>query len=168
VKEIKFSEPKIFYRRDAAKGKAIAPVKKELYEEEKMKKIMSISLMLIAFAFIYAVQAKAQTVKQMQFAKGKNYATVKGMTGNHGVIYMVRAKSGQMLTVTLTPTARVGIKIEKDSQYGGESVLLREEKGGTYEVGLEESGDYAIFVGSTNGKSIPFTLTVKIRKLADI
>lgn len=119
-------------------------------------------------AFVYGVEAKAQTVKQIQFAKGKNYATVKGTTGNNGALYMVRAKSGQLITVTLTPTSKVGIKIEKDSRYGGETILLREEKGGTYEVGLEESGDYAIFVGSTNGKSIPFTLTVKIRKMADI
>jgi len=131
-----------------------------------MKKIIILSALLIAFAF--GAEAKAQTVKQIQFAKGKNYATVKGTTGNNGALYMVRAKSGQLIIVTLTPTSKVGIKIEKDSGYGGESVLLREEKGGTYEVGLEESGDYAILVGSTNGKSIPFTLTVKIRKLADI
>jgi hypothetical protein len=132
-----------------------------------MKKIIILSaLLLIAFAF--GAEANAQTAKQIQFAKGKNYATFKGTTGNNGVLYTVRAKSGQLISVTLTPTSKVGIKIEKDSRYGGESVLLREEKGGTYEVGLEETGDYAIFVGSTNGKSIPFTLIVKIGKLADI
>jgi hypothetical protein len=46
--------------------------------------------------------------------------------------------------------------------------LLREERGGTYEIGLEESGDYTIFLGSTSGASVPFTLTVKIARLADI
>jgi hypothetical protein len=133
-----------------------------------MKKILSISLILIAFVFICANETKAQTSKRIEFAKGKNSATVIGTTGNNGLLYMVRAKSGQLIAVTLTPTSKVGIKIEKQSQYGGESVLLREEKGGTYEVGLEDTGDYAIFIGSNNGKSIAFTLTVKIRKLADI
>jgi hypothetical protein len=46
--------------------------------------------------------------------------------------------------------------------------LLREEKGGTYEVGLEENGNYTIFIGSPNNKSMAFTLTVSIIKLADI
>jgi hypothetical protein len=69
--------------------------------------------------------------------------------------------------LTLTPRSGVGIKVETDGTYGHQ-VLLREERGGTYEVGLEESGDYTIFLGSINGKSAPFTLTVKITKLADI
>ena len=39
MKEIKFSEPNIFYRRDVAKGaKAIAPFKEELYKEKKGEK----------------------------------------------------------------------------------------------------------------------------------
>jgi len=47
-------------------------------------------------------------------------------------------------------------------------VLLREENGGTYEVGLEETGEYTILIGSNNNRSTPFTLTVKITKLADV
>jgi hypothetical protein len=83
-------------------------------------------------------------------------------------MYVVKAKSGQKLILTLTPTAKVGIKVEKDSMYGGEMVLLREERGGTYEVGLEESGNYTIFIGSNDNKPVSFTLTVKIGRLADI
>ena len=123
--------------------------------------------MLITFGFIYGVQAKAQTLKQIQFAKGKSSATVKGNTGNYGVTYVVRAKSGQKLILNLLPISKVGIKVETNGSYG-EMVLLREEKGGTYEVGLEESGDYTIFIGSTNNQPVSFTLTVKIAKLADI
>jgi hypothetical protein len=47
-------------------------------------------------------------------------------------------------------------------------VLLREEKGGVYEIGLEESGDYTIFIGSNKNIPISFTLAVGIRKLADV
>jgi hypothetical protein len=47
-------------------------------------------------------------------------------------------------------------------------VLLRAERGGIYEVGLEESGDYTIFIGSTGNQPVSFTLTVKITNMTDI
>lgn len=132
-----------------------------------MKRIAILISLLIGFVITYGSVAKAQTIKRIEFAKGKSSATVKGNTGSYGMTYVVRAKSGQMLILTLAPTSKVGIKVETAGR-DGNAVLLREEKGGTYEVGLEESGDYTIFIGSTNNKPVPFTLTVKIRKLADI
>jgi opacity protein-like surface antigen len=127
--------------------------------------------LLITFAIaivLFAVQtANAQEEKRIQFAKGKNSATVQGNTGRNGIYYTVRAKSGQKLVVTVTPNRGVGVKIETDGANGHE-VLLREERGGTYEVGLEQNGDYSIFLGSINGKPAPYTLTVKIVKMTDI
>ena len=116
---------------------------------------------------IFASQAFGQDASRIQFAKGKNAATVQGSTGSYGKTYVVRARSGQKIVLTITPRTGVGVKVETNGSYG-EQVLLREERGGTYEVGLEETGDYTIFLGSTNGKSAAFTLTVKIMKLADI
>ena len=72
-----------------------------------------------------------------------------------------------MLVLDVSPTSKVGVKVESNGRFGHQ-VLLREEKGGHFEVGLEEAGDYTIFIGSLNGKPVPFTLTVGIRKLADI
>jgi hypothetical protein len=132
-----------------------------------MKKILSLSLMLIAFVFNFGFQAKAQSIKRIQFAKGKASATVKGNTGSYGVIYVVRASSGQKLVLSLTPASKVGIKVETKGRFG-EMVLLREERGGSFEVGLEESGDYTIFIGSTDNKPVSFALTVKIARLADV
>ncbi|HEX8736814.1 MAG TPA: hypothetical protein VF721_15890 [Pyrinomonadaceae bacterium] len=129
-----------------------------------MKKVLILSLLLLTFALIS--EAKAQAPKRIQFAKGRTAATVKGNTGAYGVVYFVRAKSGQKLILSLTPASKVGIKVS-DGRYG-EMVLLRQERGGSYEVGLEESGDYTIFVGSTGGKSVPFALTVKITNMTDI
>lgn len=128
-----------------------------------MKRIFILMLLLIGLSFIGA----AQTPKRIQFSKGKSSAVVAETTGTNGVSYVVRAKSGQKLILTLTPAAKVGIKIETNGRFG-ETVLLREEKGGTYEIGLEETGDYVIFIGSNNNKSVSFTLTVKTGKLADI
>lgn len=131
-----------------------------------MRRIVLLSSLLFAFLLAFGIKMSAQTTR-IQFAKGKSSATVSGKTGTYGVTYIVRARSGQKLILTLTPEANLGIKVETDGRYGQE-VLLREEKGGTYEVGLEEGGDYTIFVGSTNSRSVAFTLTVKIGRLTDI
>ena len=131
------------------------------------KTIVGLSLAAMMFLLIGAGQSIGQAIKRIEFAKGKSSATVTGMTGEYGVTYVIRARSGQKIVVDLKPVSNVGIKIEGNGS-DGEQVLLREEKGGYYEVGLEESGDYTIFVGSLNHRSVSFTLTVKITKLADI
>ncbi len=126
-----------------------------------MKRTTILSLLLVTLAFIGSIQAAAQSLKRIQFAKGKSSATVKGTTGTYGVTYVVRARSGQKLVLDLTPAGGVGIKIETESA-DGEAVLLREERGGTFEVEVEESGDYTIFIGSTESRPVSFTLSVRI------
>ena len=116
---------------------------------------------------VFAAVAFGQTEKRINFVKGKSSAVVKGNTGQSGVYYVVRAKQGQMLTLDASPAARIGVKVETKGRYG-HSVLLREEMGGHYEIGLEEAGDYTIFIGSLSGKPVQFTLTVGIRRLTDI
>jgi len=132
---------------------------------------MKIRMIIAMFAFVFAtglaIDASAQQPTRIRFAKGANSAVIKGTTGNHGTTYVLRAKSGQKLVLKLTPESAVGIKVETVGRFG-EMVLLREEQGGHYEVGLEESGDYTIFIGSTSGKPVSFTLTIAIKKLADI
>ena len=110
---------------------------------------------------------RVQSPQRIQFGKGKSSATVNGTTGKYGVTYVIRARSGQKLVLDLAPAATVGIKVKTNGSYG-EMVLLREESGGHYEVGLEETGDYTIFVGSTSSKSEPFTLKVGVTRMSDI
>ncbi|PWT88644.1 MAG: hypothetical protein C5B55_12770 [Blastocatellia bacterium] len=130
------------------------------------KKIIG-AFILIASLTISEDLVLAQTPRRIQFAKGQSSAVVKGSTGTDGADFVVRAKSGQKLILKLAPTSGVGIKVESEGRYG-HSVLLREEKGGIYEVGLEETGDYSIFIGSTGHKSVSFTLSIKITKMTDI
>jgi len=130
-----------------------------------MKKLIQIFALALLLLTIQNSRALGQ--KRIQFEKGKSSAVVQSTTGSTGTAYVLRAKSGQMLVLTLTPRTGVGIRVETDGRYG-QQVLLREEKGGSFEVGLEESGDYTIFLGSTNGKSASFTLSIKIRKMTDI
>jgi hypothetical protein len=132
-----------------------------------MKKIAIISL-LLALALNFGIRdANAQSLKRLQFGKGKTSATVKGSTGSYGVMYVVRARAGQKLVLSLSPSNGVGIKVDRGGRYEQE-VFLREERGGTFVVSLEESGDYTIYIGSTENRPTPFTLTVKITQMTDI
>jgi len=132
-----------------------------------VKKMINLLMLLITLVFFSTSQTSAQNLKRIEFAKGKTSATVRGNTGTYGVAYVVRARSGQKLVLTLSPASKVGIKVETNGA-DGEEILLREERGGTFVVGLEESGDYTIFVGSTNGRPVPFSLAVKIERMTDI
>ncbi|MEO5860688.1 MAG: hypothetical protein ABIR33_17280 [Pyrinomonadaceae bacterium] len=131
-----------------------------------MKKCKSL-LLMIAIWLIVAAPLTAQFERRIQFPKGKSSTVVKASTGNSGVTYVIRARSGQKIVLDLSPETSVGVKVETNGRYG-QMVLLREESGGHYEVGLEESGDYTIFVGSTNGRPVQFSLKVGITRLADI
>ena len=66
----------------------------------------------MTFAFFSGFEASAQTVKRIQFAKGKNSATVRDNTGRNGVCYDLRVRSGQKMTLDLNPGSKVGIKVE--------------------------------------------------------
>jgi len=125
------------------------------------------TIFILAAMAVIGAAANAQAQKRIEFVKGKSSAVVSGTTGRFGVYYLVNARSGQKLVLDLSPASTVGIKVEFDGTYGG-MVLLRERKGGHYEIGLEESGDYTILIGSINDKPSRFRLAVKIKKQADI
>jgi hypothetical protein len=126
-----------------------------------------LTLIALSFVFICAGLSIGQTPKRIEFAKGKSSTVVKGSTGSSGVSYVVRARSGQKLVLDLSPVSNIGIKVETTGA-DGDMVLLREEKGGVYEIGLEASGDYTIFIGSIDHRPVSFSLGIKITKLADI
>ena len=149
------------------RGKVIAAKNMKQEKNRKVIRHLAIGLSLVAALVIWLGNANGQTVKRIEFGKGKNSATVRGTTGQNGVAYSIRARSGQKLVLTLSPRSGVGIKVEINGRFG-HTVLLREEQGGTYEIGLEESGDYTIFVGTTSGRSAAFTLGVHIRRMTDI
>jgi hypothetical protein len=139
-------------------------------KQEKNKNVikrLTMGFLFVTALMLWSADLSAQSPKQIEFGKGKSFATVRGTTGQNGATYLVRARSGQKLVLTLSPRSGVGIKVESTGRFG-HMVLLREERGGTYEVGLEESGEYTIFVGTTSGKSAVFTLSVRINRMTDI
>ena len=132
-----------------------------------MKTGIIITALAVVFAIGFTFEARAQKPIRIQFAKGKNTAVIKSTTLPHGTTYVLRARSGQKLVINLTPASVLGVKVETVGRYG-EMVLLREEAGGKYEVGLEETGDYTIFVGPLGRNPVTFTLTVTVVKMTDI
>lgn len=65
-----------------------------------MKKLILMCVLLIS---ILAISASAQTKVRVKFAKGETSATVAGkVVGYKYIDYIVRAKSGQTMTVSLT------------------------------------------------------------------
>lgn len=123
--------------------------------------------MAVVFAIGLSLEAKAQQPTRIRFAKGATSAVIKATTGPWGTRYVVRARAGQKLVIELTPASVLGVKVETDGKYG-QMVLLREEAGGKYEVGLEETGDYTIFVGPLGRNPVTFTLKVSVVKMTDI
>jgi hypothetical protein len=132
-----------------------------------MKMRATIALLAFVFSIGPSIEASAQQPTRIRFAKGANSALIKATTGPFGTRYVLRARAGQKLIIGVTPASVLGVKVETVGQYGN-MVLLREQGGGHYEVGLEEAGDYTIFVGPLGRNPVSFTLTVKIAELADI
>lgn len=133
-----------------------------------MKRInVAVFVFAAAAALIGGVGAIAQSPKRIQFAKGKSSVVINGTADQKPSAFVLRARSGQKLILTLTPISKVGIRVETKGSYG-EIVLLQEHSGGNFDVGIEETGDCTIYLGSLGQLPVPFTLTIKIRKLADI
>lgn len=130
-----------------------------------MKKLILVLTLFLAFGAVQNVSAQSE--KRIRFAKGRTSATVSGVTGANGTYYILGARAGQKVTVTLTPRTGVGIKIEKNGPNGYE-VLLDETRGGSYTIYLDAGGDFSIFLGSTDGRSKAFTMTVSITRMRDI
>jgi len=130
-----------------------------------MKKVISLFLLTVTLFFANGFEANAQIGKRIQFAKGKSSATVRGTTEKYGSYYNLRVKGGQKLLLNLSPARGVGIRVERAD---GSELFLRQEHGGIHEVYFEEGGEISILLGSINGKSVPYTLTVKITRMTDI
>ncbi len=132
-----------------------------------MRRLMITGLQITAVALIFAAFGLGQEPERIQFGKGKHSTVVKASTGNNGTSYVVRARSGQMLILDLDPLKKVGLKVWTKGRFG-EMVMLREERGGHFEIGLEETGDYILFVGPTTKQPVRFTLGISTRRLSDI
>ena len=132
-----------------------------------MRRKLSIAAWLLCLVAVSGLRTDAQARIRIQFPKGRSSVELKGSTGKFGITYLIRAKSGQKLVLDLSPASKVGVKVETVGRYG-HMVLLREERGGHYEIGLEEAGEYTIFIGSTGRTPAAFDLKVAITRMTDI
>ena len=127
---------------------------------QKFKQITSILLITFILASVNIIQA--QTDKRIQFAKGKNSATVKGVftKPNSGESYLLGVKARQKLTVNFEPDSGAAMPVVQVSTPGKNGKTVLDESFGEFEIDLETSGEYTIFVGCA--KRCRYSLTVTI------
>ena len=96
-----------------------------------MRTVMACMVACVGLATTTVWAADEMREKTVQFAKGKNSATVKDkITGRESVDYRLGAAAGQTMTVTLKPSNR-----------------------STYFNVMAPGDDSAIFIGSTSGNT---------------
>lgn len=131
-----------------------------------MKKPIAIAVATIALLFACAVQAQIRT-ERVQFAKGASSKTITGtLKGDASVDYVVGARAGQTMSVTLKPG--------NASNYfnvlppGSETALfVGSSSGNTYTGSLPADGDYRIRVylmrnAARRNEASNYTLTVGV------
>ena len=115
--------------------------------------------------------AAADRTERVQFAKGTSSTVVKGtIKGYDGVMYMVGAKAGQTMTVSLKTSNGANLfNIWAPGKTPGkdEALFAGETGGNEAKVSLPADGDYAVQVSlmrsvARRGTSVKYTLTIAI------
>jgi hypothetical protein len=98
--------------------------------------------------------------QRIRFARGKHSATLRGRVSREkAMLYIVGAKAGQSMTVTLGGDAKTRFDLSGPKDTSGQTMASGEtEWSGT----LPADGDYKIFVFTEANATSPFTLTVRV------
>lgn len=119
----------------------------------------------LALMLIGTTSVSAQTeVKNVQFARGKNSATLTGTLRNKDSIYSykLRANAGQKMQIQLTaPDGKIWYSLDRGTN--GNSELLFPEARGTETIELPANDSYNIGVFARNGmRNGRYTLKITI------
>nr|WP_010132878.1 hypothetical protein [Microbulbifer agarilyticus] len=123
--------------------------------------------LLVASAMSFALESRTES---LQFAKGATSASVSDkIQGYNGVNYTLRAKAGQLMTITLTSphTATYFNVYGPGTGPGDAAIYIGSIKGARFSEKLAKDGIYTIQVymmrsAARRNESAPFTLQVEI------
>jgi hypothetical protein len=132
-----------------------------------MQKIVLLILTVIGFLAAPVWAENAIRKETVQFAKGSTQATIQArIKGDADVDYLVRAKAGQTMTVTLKTSNRMNYfnVLPPDT---GEALFVGQDGSGHFEGVLPKDGEYTIRVylmraAARRNESAQYTLTVKV------
>lgn len=136
-----------------------------------MKNIVLLVLTVIGFLAAPAWAENAIRKETVQFAKGSTQATIQArIKGDADVDYLVRAKAGQTMTVTLKTSNLMNYfnVLPPDT---GEALFVGQDGSGHFEGVLPKDGEYTIRVylmrpAARRNESAQYTLTVKVNDSA--
>ncbi|CAA9404206.1 MAG: hypothetical protein AVDCRST_MAG74-1774 [uncultured Pyrinomonadaceae bacterium] len=140
-----------------------------------IKNINALAVCLLIFlALVFSVQVQAQTVKKVQFPKGKTEIVVKGkLPLNYGdyQVYVLRARKGQTLSVELiSDDGDSSITVYETQKLGpGEDGITPAESNLREWTGkLPITSEYSVQVYGPSdfnekGTGKPYTLKISIR-----
>ena len=130
-----------------------------------MKKLLA---GLLAGALFTGAALNAEAATQISFAKGKSSASVSGkIKGNEDIDYLIRARSGQTLTVDFKASKGAAYFNVLPPGSTGEAIFVGSNDGDHFTTTLPSDGDYTIRVylmggAKDSGKPVSFTLKVSI------
>jgi len=130
-----------------------------------MKRTALIALTVVVFMLVEMTLAAAPqrrfSQQRIRFARGTHSETVRGkVSRDAAMLYIVGAKAGQSMTVTLDGDAKTRFDLSGHKDTSGQAISSGEtEWSGT----LPDDGDYKIFVFTEGNATAPFTLTVGIK-----
>lgn len=124
---------------------------------------LSAGRMLLAAALMLSavVVCEAQSpARRVSFARGKSSATVSdSVPPNHVNSYVLHIKKGQKISARVT-SANGKVDLDGDNIGAGQ---FEESGNTTFNVPVDETGDYNIYVRNRGKAATRFTLTVTIR-----
>jgi hypothetical protein len=135
-----------------------------------MRKVFEVlSAIALGTALVIAgvTPAAAQSRQRISFAKGNDNAAVKGsITGHEYRDYVLRARKGQNLSVSLITDGSAYFNILPPGSTG-EAIYNGSTSGADTTVKLPKDGDYTIRVylmgaAKSGKKSVPYTVSVTI------
>jgi hypothetical protein len=134
-----------------------------------MKKLL-VCLLASALLVGTAVTSAEAATKQMQFAKGKTSSSVSGkITGNDSMDYVLRASTGQTMTVDFKASKSAAYFNVLPPGSSGEAIFVGSSAGNHFKGELPSDGDYILRVylmGGAKDSDKPVSYTLKVNILA--
>lgn len=118
-------------------------------------------LSAIALTLLAAVVCAAQSPsKRVQFARGKSSAIVsQSVPANHVNSYVLFVKKGQRISARVT-SANGKVDLDGSNIGAGQ---FEESGAAAFNVPVDETGDYVVYVRNRGKAATRFTLTITVR-----
>jgi hypothetical protein len=122
---------------------------------------LTVVVCLLAGTARAATPQRSSSEQRIRFARGTHSETLRGrVSRDTAMLYIVGAKAGQSMTVTLDGDAKTRFDLSGPKDTSGQAMASGET---AWSGTLPDDGDYKIFVFTEDHATAPFTLTVSVK-----